>query len=372
MLNFLIEQYEKIVYLMPTYKQYTLISTGIFLLSATVAITLYMDEFKGKYILYITIVLFTIAITLMKLKNSTEVFPTEYFSDMPNPGIKEIDDNYKKKFIKYRFKTAHNPLVQSTSKLTYFLTAGHSKWEQNINTLDYVLSRGVRALCFDVIYMNNTPYIVSGKFDEDNKFSTDSSNYYDFYDVMYHLNEHATQKSLRITVPNYNDPLIIILRLHSPQAENNNNLVGAILTQVFNDKIPKNGNNYRTIDGTRLRDLRNKVVIIVNSEGTVGLNDNTTLFNMKFSDINIYNKQSIQNTLMQQATSDIPRLVIPSYDNVQNFNDCTITLGNYKDYGIQFVAINYKLEDDATTTCAYQYDEEFKSHGYAFKLLSSS
>ena len=161
------------------------------------------------------------------------------------------------------------------------------------------------------------------------------------------------------------------MRLHSPQAENNNNLVGAILTQVFNDKT-KNGDDYLTLDGTKLTDLRNKVVIIVNSEGTVGLNDSTTLSRMKFSDINIYNKQSIQNTLMQQATSNIPRLVIPSYDNVQNFNDCTITLGNYKDYGIQFVAINYKLEDDATTTCAYQYDEEFKSHGYAFKLLSSS
>tara|TARA_B100002051_G_C16707847_1_gene624864 strand:+ start:581 stop:1660 length:1080 start_codon:yes stop_codon:yes gene_type:complete len=358
---------------MPTYKQYTITSTGIFLLSATIAITLYMDEFKGKYILYITIVLFTIAIMLIKLNNSTEVFPIEHFSDMPNPGIKDIDNTFNDDFIKYRFKTAHNPLVQSTSKLTYLLTAGNSKWEQNINTLDYVLSRGVRALCFDVIYMNNTPYIVSGKYNEENKFSTNSSNYYDFYDVMYHLNEHATQKSLRITVPNYNDPLIIILKLHSPHAENNNNLVGSILKQVFDNKIPKNGDDYRTLNDNptpKLNELKNKVVIIVHSEGSIGLNDSTTLFKMKFSDINIYNKQSIQNTLMQQTSSNIPRLVIPSYDNVQNFNDCTITLENYKQYDIQFVAINYKLEDDATTTCAYQYDDEFKSHGYAFKLLA--
>ena len=241
---------------------------------------------------------------------------SENFTNMPNPGINNIDNSFDKSFLSYHIKTSYDPHIQKTSTISWGLSAGSNKYKLNTKNLDYVLSRGVRGLCFSVIFANDEPRIVSGYFDNENKFNTHSSNYISFYDAMYYLNEKAHAKSKN--VPNHKDPLCIILRLYSPQAENRTNKIASIINSVFKNKIKDNNGKYLKLsENTPLNSLKKKVLLFISNEGDENLNstrENYLLLNkIKFSNIGIYNKKNIQNSLTFSNQRQ-PSLTIPAED----------------------------------------------------------
>ena len=229
----LVDQYTKLT---STYKPITLVTAMLFLLSILITFLYFINETTKNMIIYIIFVLIVINVMYMNFINLNKT-NKEYFNDMPNPGINELDDSDNKPFLSYTFKTAYDPLIQNISTLNYITSLGNTKWEQSIYSLEYILSRGIRSLCFNIIYMNDKPYVVSGNYNEDNKYTTNSRNYYDFYDVIKFLNDHAIKKNAKFNVPNYNDPLIIILKLHSPETENKTNNIGKIIKNIFGDHI---------------------------------------------------------------------------------------------------------------------------------------
>ena len=187
---------------------------------------------------------------------------------------------------------------------------------------------------------------------------------------MYYLNEKAHAKSKN--VPNHKDPLCIILRLYSPQAENRTNKIASIINSVFKNKIKDNNGKYLKLsENTPLNSLKKKVLLFISNEGDENLNstrENYLLLNkIKFSNIGIYNKKNIQNSLTFSNQRQ-PSLTIPAEDGLQNMDDCTLVTENYFDHGINFIAINYNLENDSTKTCAYKYDKKFSDYGSAFIL----
>ena len=351
---------------LPTYKQFQLITIACFMIFSIGIITFYFKNLKDMILMYSIVILSSLVILVLQ-KNEL-VYSKEDFTDMPNPGINEIDSTFNKSFLSYHIKTAYDPHVQKSSKVTWALSAGSNKYTLDTSNLDYVLSRGVRGLCFSVVYANDEPRIVSGYFNKENKFVTHSSNYLSFYDVMYYLNENALSKTN--TIPNYNDPLCIIIRLHSPQAENRSRKIASFLNNIFKTKLKDDAGNYLKLkEHTKLNTLKKKVLIFISNEGDENLDSKrqsyVQLDNIKFSNIGVYNKQNIQNSLTF-ANQQQPSLTVPAEDGLQNMDDCTLVTNDYFNNNIHFIAINYKLEEDSTKTCAYKYDQKFSSYGAAF------
>lgn len=391
MQNYFIDQYNKFTKATSTYmlteKQCIILFNIIITFSAIAYVQLYMKKFKGKLFIYFILILIIATTTLIKLNNVEveELSNYELFENMPSPGISEINDNFTNPVIEYHVKTAYNPLNTPSSKFTYFISGGNTKWEQHITNLDFILSRGIRGLCFNVVYVNNKPYITNGEYNNVNKYKTNTKNNYDFYTIMNYLKNHAIQSSAKVNVPNYNDPLFIILRIHSPNTENNYGIIGSTLKNIFDvpssgggaPYIPKDGNgNYSKLtENTLLNSLKNKVLIMLDVVGVGSLENNSTLNKISFSKIHMYNQQNIQNTLAisSNSSSNItlpPRLAIPLHDGLQNKKDCYLTLENYFFYNIQFIAINYQLEDDSEQACSFKYESKFKSEGHAFILMT--
>lgn len=366
MQNIIMNQYNKHVDFLPAYKQIQIIAIASFLVFSIGLVTIYSKSLKNTLVLYSLIVFSSLIIFFLQ---DTEIEDyEEKFTDMPNPGVKEIDNSFDKNFLSYHIKTAYDPHIQKSSKINWSLSAGSNKYTLDTKNLDYVLSRGVRSLCFSVVYANDEPRIVSGYYDKKNNFVTHSSNYISFYDVMYYLNKNALTKGK--TIPNYNDPLCIILRLHSPKTENRITKIASIINNIFKNKLKdKNGNYLKLTQNTKLNTLKNKVLIFVSNEGDETLDSKrqkyVQLDNIKFSNVGVYNKQNIQNSLTF-SNQQQPSLTIPAEDGLQNLDDCTLVTNNYFDNGIQFIAINYKLEEDSTKTCAYKYDQKFNKYGAAF------
>lgn len=366
MQNILVNNYSDLFTVLPTFKQIQTFLIVCLLVISMIWITLNLKNIKDMLIMYALVIF--LSLIIIYLQNKEIEHYEEGFTDMPNPGINEIDNSFDKNFLSYHIKTAHDPHVNKSSNMSWTLSAGSNKYTLDTKNLDYVLSRGVRGLCFSVIYVNDEPRIVSGFFNEENKFVTHSSNYLSFYEVMYYLNQKALTKGYKI--PNHSDPLCIILRLHSPDAENRNTKIASIMSKMFGDKLKDNAGNYlKLTQNTKLNTLQNKVLILISNEGDETLNSNrynyVQLDDIKFSNIGVYNKQNIQNSLTF-ANQQQPTLTVPAEDGLQNMDDCTLVTNDYFNNNINFIAINYKLEEDSTKTCAYKYDQKFSGYGAAF------
>lgn len=373
MQNYIVNNNNNIIDLLPTYEQIrfaTFLCFIFFLLGLTVT---QLNTSKDKVVQFLLI----ICATFILLSNLVLFYlgqgfknPDENFTDMPNPGINKIDNSFGKSFLSYHIKTAYDPHIQKSSTISWGLSAGSNKYKLNTKNLDYVLSRGVRGLCFSVVFANDEPRIVSGYFNNENKFVTHSSNYISLYDAMYYLNAKAHTKSKNI--PNHKDPLCIILRLYSPQSENRTNKIASIINSTFKDKLKDdNGDYLKLSENTPLNELKKKVLLFISNEGDENLDSTRQnkfeLDSIKFSNIGIYNKQNIQNSLTFSNQRQ-PSLTIPAEDGLQNTDACTLVTNNYFDHGINFIAINYNLENDSTKTCAYKYDQKFSNYGSAFIL----
>ncbi len=366
MQSYIVNRKNNRVDLLPKYEQIHFATIIISLFVSLVLILTQINTLKDKVIM-ISIILLA---TLMQLDLRENLKTSENFTDMPNAGINTIDKSFDKSILSYHVKTAFNPHIQKVSTIKWGLSAGSTEYKLFTKNLDYVLSRGVRGLCFSVVFLNDEPHIVSGYFNDENKFITNSSNYISLFDTMYYLNENAHSNLKKI--PNNNDPLCIILRLYSPQAENRTNKIASNIKNIFKDKVKDTDGNYLKLsENIPLYSLKNKILIFISNEGNENLSTtrqrNVGLDSIKFSNIGIYNKQNIQNSLTFSNQSE-PSLTVPAEDGLQNMNDCTLVTNNYFDHGINFIAINYKLETDSTKTCAYKYDQKFSSYGSAFIL----
>ena len=367
MQNYIVNKKNSIINLLPRYKQIRFSMIIVSVCFCLVLTLIHLITLKDKFVM-ITIIL---CVTFIQLYLGVDCENSdENFTDMPNPGIKEIDNSFDKNFLSYHIKTSYDPYIQKTSTISWGVSAGSNQYKLNTKNLEYVLSRGVRCLCFSVVFTNDEPRIVSGYFNNENKFLTHSSNYISLFDAMYYLNEKAHSNSKNI--PNPKDPLCIILRLYSPQAENRTNKIASIVKNTFKDKVKDdNGDYLKLSENTPLNALKKKVLVFISNEGDVNLDstrqNNFQLDSIKFSNINIYNKQNIQNSLTFSNQGQ-PSLTIPAEDGLQNIDDCTLVTNNYFDHGINFIAINYNLENDSTKTCAYKYDQKFSNYGSAFIL----
>tara|TARA_Y100000389_G_scaffold46065_1_gene40961 strand:+ start:559 stop:1572 length:1014 start_codon:yes stop_codon:yes gene_type:complete len=304
------------------------------------------------------LVIIILSIVVFKSGNNKD-----YFTDMPSPGVSPLPSS-DLTLTDCHIKTAHDPLSGPSGLFTQISSLGNGKVSLDIENMKYVLNRGVRALSFGVVYKNNIPTIVSGFTDYDkNVFKHTSSNSLPFDDVMYAVNELGTKHSSLVQVPNYTDPLLLVLRIYNPQQENELGHIQTDLKKIFGNKITSSDGSYlKYSPGLPLDTLKSKVLIIVYNEGQHELS--MPFKDMIFSNISIYNNETISNSLI--TSSSQLTMIVPSDDGKQNKHDCNTHVMQYFNNGIQMIAMNYKLEGDDVTSCLFKYEQRFKDHKSAF------
>lgn len=321
-----------------------------------------MNQFKniiGDNLIYIYIVGCIIVVALWYVGSIEK----ENFTDMPTPKISEIDSTIEgENLVNFHVKSAYDPLIGEGSLMSTTLSLGNANYKQSIDNLKYVLSRGVRGLCFSVIYNGGTPVVTAGKMDVKGNFNQIVTNTIEFEAVMLYLKQNATKKSNDIYVPNFNDPLFIILKIHSPKTENEKKLVYEMLRRTFNTEMKMNGEYITYNPNIELLSLKNKVCLILQNEGSYELHEK--LQKMSFSSITEFNNKTITNSLL--TTSHSLAMTIPINEDLQNKTNCNQILKNYFDMGIQFIAMNYKIEGDSSKTCTFKYEQKFATYKRAF------
>ena len=352
MQNTFLDKYIKIDQFLPTPKQIIIIKHAIFLFIITLFIAKCTTNFKGKN----TIQLCIVAIIVLLAYYDIENIEPEPFALFPHSGISPIVSTFNERPVHHQVKTAIDPLCAPLPITKKISSLGTTNWEQALSNLDYVLSRGVRGLCFNVVYNNNKPFIVSGKYNDDHDFVVDSHNYYPFKDTMQYLEKNAMQNSAKFSIANWEDPLFIILRLHSPETENLTNTIGKTIKTVFKNKY----HNNKTVDD-KLYDMKHKVLFFISNEG-IGENLTGSLKYIEYAPVTLLSNENLQNTLFA-GYEDNFYLMIPG--DAQNKKECS----TFEHARCQFIGIHYKKEGEGKETCALKHEKKWANIGYAFEPL---
>jgi hypothetical protein len=240
----------------------------------------------------------------------------------------------------------------------------------SINALQNVIRKGARVIDFEIYNIDNEPVVACSNSDSFN--FKGSYNSIPFSDVINIIKTHAFSAS---TCPNFNDPLIIHLRLKT-----NNTTVLNKVGKIISDELDKYrlGNKYDyeyTIDG-KIYSLMNepliqflgKVIIMTDRSnhafiGTyldevTNISSNTT-FCQLLRDYDIVYTPSTAELIehnKKYTTISMCNLTQPTSDNM----DSSI----HMKYGCQMICMNFQSIDDHLVF----YLEQFNEEGSAFKL----
>ena len=343
----------KIDHFLPTPKQIIIIKHAIFVFIITLFIAKCTTNFKGKNIIQLCAVAIIVLLAYYDIEN----IEPEPFALFPQSGILPIDNSFDKHPVEYQVKTAIDPLCAPLPITKKISSLGTTNWEQALSNLDYVLSRGVRGLCFNVVYNNNKPFIVSGEYNDEHDFVVDSHNYYPFKDTMQYLEKNAMQNSAKFSISNSDDPLCILIRLHSPETENLTNTIGKTIKSVFKNKYH---NNKSATD--KLFDMKNKVLFFISNEG-IGESLTGSLKDIEYAPVTLLSNKNLQNTLFAGYETNF-YLMIPG--DAQNKKECS----TFEHARCQFIGIHYKKEGEGKETCALKHEKKWANREHAFSLLS--
>lgn len=282
---------------------------------------------------------------------------TDRYGDI-NGKIKSIDfsnDNFNNPLRDYYIKTAYNCCSGGDYKNDFVDTC----------ILKNVLKQGVRCLDFEIFSINNKPVVATSV--SNNYHVKETYNYIDFDDVMNVIQNYAFAGS---TAPNPNDPLFIHLRMKSSNIKMYDNF--AKILKKYDSILlgPKYSyeNHGRNFGNVLLKDLVNKVIIIVDSA------NNTFMDSLAFYEY--VNVKSNSMFMRELRYTEIKSLT--DKDELVEFNKIAMTIGlpdkggnpsnpNSKVMrrtGCQFLAMRYQLNDNNLK----ENNKFFDQNGYAFVL----
>lgn len=268
-------------------------------------------------------------------------------------------------FINYHCMCAANVCYEKSFTGTYY----------NENKLKEVLSSGCRALDFAVSYESKTgePMVVCIK--KNNK-RRESINTERLSFVMDNVKKYGlyTEETPEIEVMNIKDPLIIILRIYSPNRENNNEKIlgdDGILENTFGEFMKENdGVTYIKHRPDRsLFSLKNKVIVLVANEG-----EHHIRFKLRkriYSEIMLYDVENyvdVNKGMHMHVHSCLNFGMVIPYD-YQNEEKCNMITDILWNLGCQFIACDYSDMED---TCLKRYVDMFVDKGSAFMLRENT
>lgn len=274
-----------------------------------------------------------------------------------NTSIRSIDDteqfNYTLK--DYYIKTAYNCCSSGNYKNDYVNTCA----------LKDVLKQGVRGLDFEIFSINDQPVIATST--SDSYYVKETFNYVSFVDAMNVIRDYAFSSS---GANNKTDPVILHLRIKSANQEMFKNFA-KLLEQYDSLLLSKDydseyyGKNFGDV---KLRELQNKIVIIVDRSNTAFLECPEFY---KFVNMT-------SNSVFMRALHYYDIKFTPDMEELIHFNKQNMTIGMpdkgsnpenpnssvMREMGCQMLAMRYQTVDANIE----ENEQFFEQNGYAFAL----
>ncbi len=261
-----------------------------------------------------------------------------------------------KKIKDFHIKTAYNCCCTGNLKNDYVDICG----------LKNCAKRGVRALDFQIYSLNNKP-IVSGSSlsNESVNFKyKEIYNYLGFYETMTYVKTYflTDQNNCDNTV----DPLFLIFRLYTDKRSSMDSMADTLISIFDKTNYLYYLSGNKTLDNISLTDVMGKVVIIIDPTNA------SNYSNSKLKQISSLNLGTLSNKIYRESEV-INELQNITYDSSSNefatninmlYPDLNPDVYNYDSIttgintGIQFIAMNYQLNDDYLT----QFENKFKDY----------
>ena len=255
----------------------------------------------------------------------------------------------------YYIKTAYNACSGGSYKNNYV----------DVCSLKSVLTQGVRGLDFEIYSINNNPVVATST--SDNYYVKETFNYVNFSDVMDTIANYAFSSG---TAPNFNDPILIHLRIMSNNQTMLSNLASifASYDDLMLGKEYSYENNNTNMGKVPITKLMNKCLLIVDRSNTAFLQNEDLMEYVNLASNSVF--------MRAYKYSDI--YGNPDVHELTNYNKKAMTIvfpdsGSNpvnpsamlcRAYGCQMVAMRYQYVD--------QYLEEnalfFDKVTYAFAL----
>lgn len=238
----------------------------------------------------------------------------------------------------------------------------------SLEHLNNVMKTGCRALDFAIEYKGNAPYVVCITKGDKSKDTSDSMELETVLKVV-KKNGIESETTSEYELSNRSDPMVIILRIFTPGAENlHGGIFGetGVLESVFGEYIKENDGvtNIEYTPNRSLLSLKNKVVVLVANEGDKELSEEAK--KGRFSDIMVYNEDytdSNKGLWMHVHTCNRLGMIIPSQYDYQNEEKCNMISEVLFGLGCQYIACDYSDLDDK---CLQKYRGKFVEKGRAF------
>jgi Phosphatidylinositol-specific phospholipase C, X domain len=252
-----------------------------------------------------------------------------------NPDSNDSTNNIAPTLSDYFIKGAYNCCSTGDYKNGYV----------SIDQLNYILSQGVRFLDFEIMSIDGQPVVATST--NDDVYIKESFNYIPFSQVMDTIKNNAFTLA---KVSNYNDPIILHLRMHSNDQAMYDNF--ALLLENYDYLLlsPKYSysNNMTNFANTSLKDLMKKISIIIDvGEGIEITEDFSEMVNM-----------TSRSPFLQESRSSTMKSNTNVEEEIEyNKTNFTVVLPNnganppnpdsnsLRNYGIQVIAMRYQLKD---------------------------
>ena len=270
-------------------------------------------------------------------------------------SINVNNQNFQQPLRDYYIKSAYNACSGGNYKNDYVDTC----------VVKSLLKQGVRALDFEIFYIDDTPVVATTT--TDNYCVKETFNYVSFGEVLNVISNYAFTTS---TAPNPVDPIFLHLRIKS-----SNQKIYEKLTELFdnfnktNSRIlgPAFSYSNRNITEMKLNELAGKVIIMVDGSNKTFL---TTPFNEY---VNI-----VSNTAILRGLTNYEIVYTPDMNELINHNMVNMTIGFpdkgsnppnpnsivMRNNGCQFMAMRYQTVD----TNLEENNMFFEDNGTAFVL----
>ena len=270
-------------------------------------------------------------------------------------SIDPSDPDCSGNLYNYYIKTAYNACSGGSYKNNYV----------DVCSLKSVLKQGVRCLDFEIYSINNNPVVATST--SDNYYVKETFNYVNFSDVMDTIANYAFSSG---TAPNFNDPILIHLRIMSNNQTMLSNLASIFPSydDIMLGKEYSYENKNTNMGKVPITKLMNKCLLIVDRSNTAFLQNedlmeyvnlaSNSVFMRAYKYSDIYGNPDVH----ELTEYNKKRMTIVFPDSGSNPVNPSSML--CRAYGCQMVAMRYQYVD--------QYLEEnalfFDKATYAFAL----
>lgn len=324
-----------------------------------------IKDMNEKYVTYILIVaVFTVLICIvsyliyLRALRKAECTYMDTLYGTVDGNIRSIDPSdpdCSGNLYDYYIKTAYNACSGGSYKNNYV----------DVCSLKSVLKQGVRCLDFEIYSINNNPVVATST--SDNYYVKETFNHVNFSDVMDTIANYAFSSG---TAPNFNDPILIHLRIMSNNQTMLSNLASifASYDDIMLGKDYSYENNNTNMGKVPITKLMNKCLLIVDRSNTAFLQNedlmeyvnlaSNSVFMRAYKYSDIYGNPDVH----ELTEYNKKRMTIVFPDTGSNPVNPSAML--CRAYGCQMVAMRYQYVD--------QYLEEnalfFDKATYAFAL----